>query len=229
LIEKKTGQELPQGERGAFNQKEFRSERSATWEAIFGLLGVGVLYAALPAPLIIGPSWLLLAIETLLLLPIGVSLVRTRGLSHKVIHILLFLLLGVTALALAIGIALLIVHLNKDQYGIYLLRSAALLWASNVLVFSLWYWQIDGGGPVKRHLTGHQAADFLFPQQVDGNTSGWVPRFLDYLFLGFTGSTAFSPTDTMPLTRSAKVLMMLEAILSLTIIVILAGRAVNIL
>jgi uncharacterized membrane protein len=104
---------------------------------------------------------------------------------------------------------------------------AALLWFFNILVFALWYWELDGGGPWKRHLSGHQAADFLFPQQVSGNS--WVPHFLDYLFLAFTGATALSPADTFPLSRLAKTLMMIEAILSLTVVAVLAARAVNIL
>ena len=110
-----------------------------------------------------------------------------------------------------------------------LLREAALLWASNVLVFALWYWELDGGGPLQRQLRGQQDGDFLFPQQASGNPSGWVPHFVDYLFLAFTGATAFSPTDTLPLSRLAKVLMILEALISLVILVVLAARAVNIL
>jgi hypothetical protein len=78
-------------------------------------------------------------------------------------------------------------------------------------------------------MSGHQAADFMFPQQADGNETGWVPEFVDYLFVAFTGATALSPTDTFPLTRPAKLLMMTEAMLSLIIIVLLAARAVNIL
>ncbi len=112
---------------------------------------------------------------------------------------------------------------------VILLRSAALLWGFNILVFALWYWEIDGGGPYKRHLAGHQATDFMFPQQADGNKTGWVSHFFDYLFLAFTGATALSPADTYPLTPLAKALMMMEAVLSMTIIVLLAARAVNIL
>jgi hypothetical protein len=110
-----------------------------------------------------------------------------------------------------------------------LLGSAAVLWSVNILVFALWYWEIDGGGPAKRHQSGHQAADFMFPQQVNGNDGSWAPHFLDYLFVAFTGATALSPTDTFPLTRPAKTLMMIEALLSLTVIGLLAARAVNIL
>ncbi len=82
---------------------------------------------------------------------------------------------------------------------------------------------------MKRHHAGHQAADFMFPQQAGGNDGSWAPHFLDYLFVAFTGATALSPTDTYPLTRPAKALMMMEAMLSIAIIVLLVARAVNIL
>ena len=106
---------------------------------------------------------------------------------------------------------------------------ATILFAAIIVVFALWYWEIDGGGPYARHLKGHQAADFMFPQQVNRNDGSWAPYFLDYLFLAFTGATALSPADTFPLTRKAKGLMLIEAVLSMSIIVVLAARAVNIL
>lgn len=208
---------------------EFRLNRVLHWEAILGMLAVGVLYAFLPEQLLIGPGWLLLVIEAVFLLPLIFTIVTERGLPYQAIRPLILTLLGVLTLALASGIALLLITLPNDKHAVILLRSAALLWSANVLDFGLWYWQIDGGGPAKRHAAGHQAADFMFPQQADGNTTGWMPRFPDYLFLAFTGATALSPADTYPLTRPAKMLMLLEAVLSMMIIVLLAGRAVNIL
>src|SRR5437660_10385098 len=149
------------------------------------------------------------------------------NLSHTARRILVLVPLGISTLALVVGVVLFILTLPTDKHGTNLLRSAALLWSFNILVFALWYWEIDGGGPWKRHLSGHHAADFLFPQQAHGKS--WAPHFLDYLFLAFTGATALSPADTNPLTRTAKMLMMLEAMLSLTIIGLLVARAVNIL
>jgi hypothetical protein len=130
---------------------------------------------------------------------------------------------------LAISIALLVITLPTNRHANTLLSSAALLWCSNILVFALWYWEIDGGGPHRRLHSGHQASDLMFPQQLDGNKAGWVPQFVDYLFVAFTGATALSPTDTYPLTRKAKTLMMIEAMLSIIIIILLAARAINIL
>jgi hypothetical protein len=199
------------------------------WAALVGLLAIGVLYMFLPQNLIIGPNWLLLVIEVIAILPLAFSMLTQRRFSHFVMRVYAMILLGIVTLALAVAVILLIVNLPSDKHATNLLRSAGLLWFSNILVFALWYWEIDGGGPLKRHLSGHQAADFMFPQQVNGNDGSWAPYFLDYLFLAFTGATALSPADTFPLTRPAKTLMMVEAILSLTIIVLLAARAVNIL
>jgi uncharacterized membrane protein len=136
------------------------------------------------------------------------------------------LLLGIVTLALAIGVIFLVTDLSAFTSGIKLLRTAGLLWLLNVLVFALWYWDTDGGGPRKRHEAKHKAADFLFPQQADGIS--WVPDFFDYLFVSFTGATAFSPTDTAPLTRQAKLMMMVEGSISLIIVAILVSRVANI-
>ncbi len=199
------------------------------WAAIIGILATGVLYALLPQKLRIGPSWLLLAIEVIALVPLVFILLTREDYSHRAIRIYIMILLGIVTLALALSILLLIINLPSNKHATDLLGSAAVLWSVNILVFASWYWEIDGGGPAKRHQSGHQAADFMFPQQANGNDGRWAPHFLDYVFLAFTGSTALSPADTYPLTRPAKTLMMIEALLSLTIIVLLAARAINIL
>jgi uncharacterized membrane protein len=199
------------------------------WAAALGILAIGVLYAFLPQHLIVGPNWLLLAVEIVLLLPLAVSSLTERRFPHITIRILALILLGIVTLALAVSIILLVVTLSNDKHPTALLQSSVLLWIFNILVFALWYWEIDGGGPVKRHQAGHQAADFMFPQQAGGNDGSWAPHFLDYLFVAFTGATALSPTDTYPLTRPAKALMMIEAVLSVTIVVLLVARAINIL
>lgn len=208
--------------------EDFHFNKLPTWEAILGMLVVGGLYAALPAKLVRGPAWLLLVIESVLLFPVAVTILTGRGLPFKAIRPFFFVIFGLLTIAEVLSITLLVATLSTDTYALYLLRAAAVLWLSNILIFGLWYWQIDGGGPLKRHLSRHQAADFMFPQQVDGNSKGWTPRFLDYLFLAFTASTALSPADTFPLSRPAKTLMMVEALISMTIIVLLAARAVNI-
>jgi uncharacterized membrane protein len=197
--------------------------------ATVGALLIGVLYLVLPEQLTIGPSWLLLVIEAALLaLPVISAFFLRRRLPHHLARGLAMGLLMVVTGALVGSLLLLVNNLSFFHQGGLLLRPAALLWGINVLVFAAWYWEIDGGGRVRRHEAGHQAADFLFPQQVGGNRSGWKAGFIDYLFLAFCSATALSPADTMPLTRRAKLLMMVEALISLLIVILLVARAVNI-
>ena len=105
------------------------------------------------------------------------------------------------------------------------------MWVVNVLLFALWYWQLDGGGPLARPACPPAQRDFLFPQQLEPAfaDSGWRPLFLDYLYVSFTNATAFSPTDAMPLSRWAKMLMLVESAISLALAVMVVARAVNIL
>ena len=205
---------------------EHRGRISPRWAAAIGIIALGFIYLVLPDKLTIGPSWLLLVIEAVLLIPI---LFFHGHFSPTTIRTLALILLAILTAALAVIVALLIHSLPSLTRGDTLLRSAGLIWFFNIIVFALWYWEIDGGGPYKRHLSGHKAADFMFPQQADKNMGHWVPHFIDYLFVAFTGATALSPADTYPLTRKAKMLMMIEAVLSLTVIILLAARAVNIL
>lgn len=199
------------------------------WAPIGGTLVIGIIYLLLPAHLQIIPGWIPLALEIVLLSPLVYSALTRRKLHHMATRVITLIVLGLVTAMLASGVALLVITLPGNTHAQTLLQAAALLWVTNVLVFSLWYWEIDGGGPLKRHLSGHKATDLMFPQQVDGNTSGWVPLFFDYLFVAFTGATALSPTDTYPLTPRVKLLMMIEALISIAIIILLVGRAVNIL
>ncbi len=195
--------------------------------ALVCILLTGLLYFVFPPNVLIGPNWLLLAVEAIFVVPLFIDLLTPWDLSHTVRRMFVLIPLGLSTIALVGGVALLLLTLSTDKHATNLLRSAALLWSFNILIFALWYWELDGGGPWQRHLSGHHAADFLFPQQANGMT--WAPHFVDYLFLAFTGATALSPADTNPLTKSAKALMMIEALLSLTIIGLLVGRSVNIL
>jgi hypothetical protein len=203
------------------------------WAAELGALVLGILYAALPQRLTFVPSWLPLLIIVIINIPMLAAQLLSRPFPRPVTRTLSFTLLGVVTLALLVSVALLVVTLphRSAAQSRTLLQEAALLWLMNILVFSLWYWEIDGGGPRKRHEAGHRAVDLLFPQQAQEKNlyEAWAPHFLDYLFVSFTTATALSPTDTMPLSRRAKALMMIEALIALTIIAILASRAINIL
>jgi len=187
-------------------------------------------YLALPEPLSVGPSWLLLAVIVLLLIPIVVS--DRRG-DHNVTRILTFIANGIITIAMVASLIHLVQgipeHLETPRA---LLRSAGALWIANILVFALWYWKLDAGGPLRRERPGGLSnGSFLFPQMLsrEGQDSVWTPHFVDYLFLAFNTSTAFSPTDTAVLSRWAKLGTMVQSLISLMIVVLLAARAVNIL
>lgn len=199
------------------------------WNAILGLVAIGVLYALLPTKVSIGPSWLLLAVEGVFLLPFMIATLTRHRVSPVTLRVGSLILLGIVTLTLAVGIGHLISTLKGDVNGIQLIQSGLLLFCFNILESALWYWEIDGGGPEKRRQSDHQTVDFLFPQQMGGNDGNWVPHFFDYLYVAFTGATAFSPTDTVPLSHRAKFLMMLEAILALIIISFVVSRAINII
>ncbi len=194
------------------------------------MLAAAGVYLALPEPLSLGPSWLLLAIIMFLLIPIVVS--DRRG-DHHVTRTLTFIANGIITLAMVAALVHLIHgiphHLETPKA---LMRSAGALWIANILVFALWYWKLDAGGPLQRDRgEGMSRSSFLFPQMITrkGNDASWTPHFVDYLFLAFNTSTAFSPTDTAVLSRWAKLGTMLQSLISLIIVVLLAARAVNIL
>ncbi len=204
------------------------------WPAVIAVLAVGGLHLALPEPLTFGPSWLLLAVVAVLLLPVLVA--RMRG-SFNLNQRLGYVLLTVVTAAMLWSLTLLVWSLPRHTLPpAMLLRSASALWVTNILVFASWYWRLDAGGPHARHISVcHTKGDFLFPQMTlaPGTSSPvdpyWTPGFVDYLFLAFNTSTAFSPTDTPVLARWAKVVMMVQSSVSLATLALLAARAVNIL
>jgi uncharacterized membrane protein len=157
---------------------------------------------------------------------------------HSIDRMLGFAVSGFITLALVVSVILLINELPKHtETPTELLLSAGSLWLTNILVFALWYWRLDAGGPHGRDRRKfHTYGAFLFPQMTmspaakrDAGEETWSPNFFDYLFVAFNTSTAFSPTDTPVLARWAKVLGMLQSAISLTVLALLAARAVNIL
>ena len=198
--------------------------------AVVALIAVGWLYMALPEWLSFRPRWALLAVVILLLVPTiafhqagKLSLNRIFGLTVN----------AVVTLAVIWSVILLVRALPEHKEPpVLLLRSAGSLWIANMLIFALWYWHLDAGGPNQRGAkSGHTEGAFLFPQMAPGagEDATWSPHFIDYMFLAFNTSTALSPTDAPVLSRWAKLLMMVQSVISLTIIVLLAARAVNIL
>jgi hypothetical protein len=207
------------------------SSTETRWAALIAVVGLCGIWMALPETLVVGPRWLLLALVGPLLVP---TVLAHRAGRHRVDVILGYAISVLVTLALVASLALLITSLpSKAEPPAVLLRSAAVLWITNIIVFALWYWRLDAGGPHAREERGaHTAGAFFFPQMMDGapvDVANWSPRFVDYLFIAFNTSTAFSPTDTAVLSRWAKVLSMLQAVISLLVVAILASRAVGML
>jgi hypothetical protein len=215
-------------------QASHKKPAQPVWPAVVAVLAVGGLNLSLPEPLTFGPSWLLLVVVTVILIPVLVA--RMRG-SFELNQKLGYVLLWVVTAALVWSVWLLVLSLPRHTLApLALLRSAAALWITNVLVFASWYWRLDAGGPHARNLSAcHTKGDFLFPQMTlaPGTQTpldpSWSPGFVDYLFLAFNTSTAFSPTDSPVLSRWAKVAMMVQSSISLVTLALLAARAVNIL
>jgi hypothetical protein len=204
-------------------------------QAVLAFLAIGAIYLALPRDLIIGPIWLLPTLIVVLLVP---TVVSHRVGKYSLNRILGIIINGITTLALVGSVILLVRALPSHQASpLQLLRSGGLLWLTNVIVFALWYWRLDGGGPTLRHKQKKfGSASFLFPQmqiphdeRAQFECARWRPRFIDYLFVAFTQSSTFGPTDAPLLARWAKVLAMCQIFISLSIVVLLISRAVGVL
>ena len=208
------------------------------WPVIIAVLAAVGLHFALPDSLRFGPSWLVAG--SVLVLIAAAHVTRNTG-HHQWNSRVAYAILGILTGALLFGVAQLVSGVLDRSIGApILLRSACILWLTNVIVFASWYWRLDAGGPNARERADfHDEGAFLFPQMTftvgdDPQKSlaeeqGWRPNFVDYLFVSFNTSTAFSPTDAPVLTRWAKSAMMIQALISFTTVVLIAARAVNIL
>ncbi|SOE06851.1 DUF1345 domain-containing protein [Streptomyces sp. Ag109_G2-15] len=204
------------------------------WAVTAAILVAVALQLMLPHRLALQPFWALPVLELVLLA--GLIAANPRRVEPRTRR-LRWLGLGlICVISLANGLAAirLVADLVSGTAGadaVPLLLTGGGIWLTNVIVFALWYWEWDRGGPMARALGRQQHADFLFVQMQSPETAppDWEPAFLDYLYLSFTNSTAFSPTDVMPLSRWAKMLMMLQSSVSLVTVVLVVARAVNIL
>jgi len=203
------------------------------WPAQLTVLAAICLQLALPERLTVGPTWLVPALEGALLVGMFVATPRQLEGEHRRRR---RVALGLTAFVSAANVYSLaalthfLLHHNVSD-GHALIGSGVLIWLTNFLIFALWYWELDRGGPAARLQPDHRQPDFLFPQMTSpfSTRPDWSPSFLDYLYTSFTNATAFSPTDTMPLTAWAKVLMMIQSLASLLTVALVFSRAVNIL
>jgi uncharacterized membrane protein len=191
------------------------------------------LHLLLTEKITLGPTWLLPAIEGALLAAL-IAVSPSRA-THHTIATRRFALAVIAFVSLAniVSLVLLVHYLVVGGHagGRQLIESGALLWVTNVLLFSVWYWEMDAGGPVHRHLHPDGLTDFEFPQDdnPDVGRKDWRPGYLDYLYVSLTNATAFSPTDTMPLSSRAKLLMSVESVAALMTSLLVIARAVSVL
>jgi uncharacterized membrane protein len=183
----------------------------------------------------LAPAWILPAVEVVLLVVLVVrdpGRIDRRATGLRVVSIIVVALLALDALVASIHlVAVLIEGGDTTSSASMLLAAGGVVWASNLLAFSLLYWELDSGGAAARAHDAHPFSDFAFPQQLSPEVAppGWRPQFIDYLYLGLTCSTAFSPTDVMPLTPWAKVAMGGQSLVSLVVVGLVVARAVNVL
>jgi len=203
------------------------------WEPQLVVACTIVLQLTLSDQVTVGPNWMFPALEGALLLGLIIVSphpnVRHSPLRRK----LAIAMIGIVSAANIASLLLLCHYLLRGtkENGHQLILSGIVLWVTNVLLFGLWYWEVDRGGPVARSCGEHGHPDFLFPQMTAPKWApkDWRPRLIDYLYVSFTNATAFSPTDTMPLTPTAKWMMSGQALAALVTVGLVVARAVNIL
>jgi hypothetical protein len=203
------------------------------WAAQLVVAGALALELLLPEKLTAGPTWLLPALEALLLLGLIAFSPHPKLRYSPARRRVAVGLTGVVSASNAVSLGLLCHYLlhGGTGNGRQLMFSGLLLWVTNVLLFGLWYWQLDRGGPLERALAAAHPPDFMFPQMTDPRWAprDWRPGLIDYMYVSFTNATAFSPTDTMPLSPAAKLLMSAQSVVALLTLALVVARAVSIL
>jgi hypothetical protein len=213
-----------------------RVRHTRRWPASLAVVAVLILQLIVPTEIIAFPRWVMPALGAALLLPLVWTNPFHLRRDEPWLRWFELVLLAVLVLVNALYLAGLIFYLSSGSTndGKVLVKAALLIWVTNVVAFAVWYWEVDRGGPFARapeHERDAERADLLFPQMtVDlPGWERWLPGFTDYLFVSFTAATAFSPTDTMPLTARVKTLMGVQSAISLLTIAVVAARAVNVL
>jgi hypothetical protein len=203
------------------------------WGAQLMLAAAILLDLSLSETLTIGPNWLIPSLEGLALIGLTAASPHPRMRHSPLRRQLSLALIGVVSAANSISLVLLCEFLLKGHPadGKKLIGSGIVLWVTNVLLFGVWFWQLDRGGPEARARGDRDKIDFLFVQMTEPAFApdGWEPRLIDYAYTSFTNATAFSPTDTMPLSATAKSLMAVQSLTALATIGLVVARAVNIL
>jgi len=205
------------------------------WPSVGAVVAAMVLTVLLPEELLLVPAWLLVLIEAILLVALVFGDPGRIDRRSNQLRILSIALVAVLVLNSLIATYLLVgdlIHGGKETNSASaLLIAGSVVWASNNIAFSLLYWELDGGGSAHRtHSWPNRRVDLAFPQDLNPHVADdvWLPRFVDYLYLGLTNATALSPTDVMPLAPWAKIAMGVQSIISLAILGLVVARAVNV-
>jgi uncharacterized membrane protein len=200
---------------------------------VVAILVAIALMLVLPERVANQPRWLVPSLAILLMVMLLIGGKHTRFIRRETwLRVGAIVLIAVLTIANAASALRLIIDIMRDE-GIHdaseLLMTGGAIWVTNVIVFALWYWEGDRGGPAERRVASRLEPDFLFPQMTIDEpwTHEWEPKFVDYLYFSFTNATAFSPTDVMPLARWAKLTMMAQSAVSIAIIVLVVADAVN--
>jgi uncharacterized membrane protein len=206
----------------------------SVWPAQLSVLVAIGLQLTLPGRLTAGPNWLLPALEGALVIGLAMATPRELEQEHTLRRRMAVGLVALVSVANVFSLAALthyLLHTKEPVNGSELIVAGMLIWLTNFLIFGLWYWELDRGGPGRRAAGEDGRPDFLFPQMSDDRIEprAWRPKFIDYLYVSLTNATAFSPTDTMPLTPTAKSIMGVQSLVSLVTIGLIVSRAVNIL
>ena len=202
------------------------------WPFALTIVVMIALQSLLPDRLTVGNRWVLPAIEVVMIAVLMAANPGRMERSSKPLRTLGLALIAVASLGNAWSVGWLVYNITTGRHtggAAELLATGGDVWLINVLTFAVWFWELDRGGPVERGYGTNPYPDFLFPQMSSSDMApkDWEPQFLDYLYLAFTNSTAFSPTDTLPLSRWAKFLMLLQSLISLVTAALVVAKAVN--
>jgi hypothetical protein len=210
-----------------------RHEFDPVWHVQLAVLGALGLQLLLPDQFVVGPRYFLVFAEAVLLMLLVATTPQLpvfESLARRINAVGLIALVAAGNLYALAKVANDLLAGGRVSNGRELILAAINIFLTNVIIFGMLFWEMDGGGPGQRRARKHGERDFLFPQMASAELDkGWHPTFFDYLYVSATNATAFSPTDTMPLTRRAKMLMLVQALTSLIALALVAARAVNIL
>jgi uncharacterized membrane protein len=208
------------------------TEGEPRWQVSLGVAAALSMQVSLPNDVVLRPRWLLPTVAGVLLIALVVANPRRINRRSPALRAGSMVLIAMISLANVWSAGRLVLHLlhgTETGDATRLLLTGGALWLTNVLVFALWYWELDRGGPVSRAQATRRHPDFLFAQMASPELApdDWEPAFVDYLYLSFTNAAAFSPTDVLPLSRWAKLTMLLQSAVSLLTVVLVVARAVN--